>query len=402
MENSVHSNLFQTNSGKSNDEYGIEARQFSPPSARSIRKRDGTTIQPFDDGKIRTAILAAWRAAVGDPSEEELARTARTVLHNIPDRTVDVETVQDAVEVALMHHGHFSVAKAFILYRQQRAEARATAGRRPDPKAISDYIHAGKYAKHRADLGRREVYLETVDRTESMHIGKFPGFADEIRWAFDFVREKKVMPSMRSLQFGGAAILSQEAKGYNCCFTLIDRIEAFSESLFLLLCGCGVGYSVQFDHVEKLPALRFVDPKRVRHHVVADTIEGWAESLKALIQSYVDGDYLEISYHLIRDAGTLLKTSGGRAPGHTGLKVSLEHVREVLNGAQGRKLRPIECHRIMCMAADAPLSGGVRRSAMISLFSPGDSEMMGCKTGSWFDRDPWFQNANNSVVLKRA
>jgi ribonucleoside-diphosphate reductase alpha chain len=225
--------------------------------------------------------------------------------------------------------------------------------------------------------------------------------AVEIKDAFDFVREKKVLPSMRSMQFGGAAILANNNRIYNCSFSLVDRFEAFSEALYLLLCGCGVGYSIQFDHVEKMSAISYIDPKLVEHHVVVDSIEGWADALKALLRSYQDGTNLEISYFKIRPAGTPLKTSGGRAPGHLKLKESLERIRGVLSAAQGRKLRPIECHRILCFAADAVLSGGIRRSAMIALFSLDDSEMMYAKTGNWFDRDPWFANANNSVVLKR-
>jgi ribonucleoside-diphosphate reductase alpha chain len=188
----------------------------------------------------------------------------------------------------------------------------------------------------------------------------------------------------------------------NCSFSLIDRPEVFSEAIFLLLSGCGVGYSVQFDHIDKLPAVNYIDTKTVQHHVVDDTIEGWADALKALIQSYFfDKTNIEFSYHRIRLAGTPLKTSGGRAPGHLKLKESLERVRGVLHAAQGRKLRPVECHRIMCHAADAVLSGGIRRSAMISLFSLDDSEMMYLKTSNWWATEPYLANANNSVVLKR-
>ena len=188
---------------------------------------------------------------------------------------------------------------------------------------------------------------------------------------------------------------------YNCSATLVDRLDAFPEAMFLLLSGSGVGYSIQFEHVEKLPAFGFIDQKRIRHHIVSDSIEGWADALKALVWSYVTGEYLEISYHLVRPAGSPLKTSGGVAPGHVPLKTALQRVRQVLDAAQGRRLRPIECHRIMCHAADAVLSGGVRRSAMIAIFSLEDSEMMNAKTGDWFSREPWFANANNSVSLVR-
>jgi ribonucleoside-triphosphate reductase (thioredoxin) len=371
------------------------------PTTRTIRKRDGTTVQAFDVGKIERAIAGAWKECFGAIDEAGVERVVRMVLATLPEGTVDIETIQNAVEVALMRCGHFDVAKAFILYRQKRAEARALRDRKPDPKALSNYIHVSKYARFRPDLGRREVFAETVQRVEDMHVGRFPELEGEIREAFDLVREQRVLPSMRSFQFAGPPILRNSCKLYNCCFSLIDRLEAFSEAMFLLLCGCGVGYSVQFDHVEKLPPIRYVDKKQIRHHVVGDTIEGWADALKALVQSYQDGVYLELSYHLVRPAGSPLKMSGGKAPGHVQLKKSLERIRDVLDGAQGRQLRPIEAHRVLCHAADTALSGGIRRSAMICLFSLDDSEMMNCKTGNWFEHEPWFANANNSVAMRR-
>ena len=388
---------------------GAQAKASSEPTltvmhsmTKQTLKRDGTTLQPFDSDKLRRAVSLAWKECRGAVEERALTKVINTVVEALPESTVGVESVQDAVETALMKQGHFDVAKAFILYRHQRAEARqARTQKTPDPKAISDYIHAGKYARYLPELARREVYEETVGRTEGMHLQQYPEMKAEINWAFDFVRAKRVLPSMRSMQFGGAAIHSNHNRIYNCSFSLIDRPEVFSEALFLLLSGCGVGYSVQFDHIEKLPSIAYIDPKAVRHHVVADTIEGWADALKALVQSFLDGVFLELSYFQIRPAGTPLKTSGGRAPGHLKIKEALEQVRGVLNAAQGRKLRPVECHRIMCHAADAVLSGGIRRSAMICLFSLDDSEMMHVKTGNWFSKEPWLANSNNSVVLKR-
>lgn len=368
----------------------------------SIRKRDGATLQGFEQKKLRNAIYAAWVDSVGEADDNAIDEVVATVLHALRGDTVDVELVQDAVETALMCHQQFKVAKSYILYRHQRQEARQHTESKPiDPRALSDYIHSSKYARYIPELLRREVYEETVARVESMHIGQHPELADEIRKAFKLVYDKRVLPSMRSMQFGGQAILKNNCRLYNCSATYIDRWEAFSEGLFLLLSGCGVGYSVQFDHVERLSPVAYIDLKRVEHHVVQDTIEGWANALKALIHSFQKGTNLELSYHKVRAAGSPLKTSGGRAPGHLKLKESLERVRGLLLSAQGRKLRPIDAHRIMCFVADAVLSGGIRRSAMICLFSLDDSEMMFAKTGTWWQSDPWFANANNSVVLKR-
>lgn len=370
-----------------------------------VRKRDGTTTQDFETQKIEKAVRKAWANTEGGIDEAEIRRVVMLVANAFPDVEANVEKIQDAVETALFKIGRFDVAKSYILYRQKRAEARK-ARKALDPAAISDYIHASKYARYEPELMRREVYDETVARVEMMHQRKFahvPGLREEITRAFDVVRQKRVLPSMRSMQFGGKAIEANNNRIYNCAFTLVDRMAAFSQAMYLLLCGTGTGYSVQFEHVDRLPRLEWIDEKKVQHHVVSDTIEGWADALAALIDGYVRGHYVEFGYHLIRQAGTPLKTSGGRAPGHMKLKASLEAVRRVLHGAQGRKLRPIECHRIMCHAADAVLSGGIRRSAMIALFSLEDSEMMYAKTGDWWKegKEPYFANANNSVALKR-
>ena len=370
------------------------------PITKTIRKRDGVTVQSFDVEKIRRAVSKAWLSEYPEINSAAVERVIRLVLSSIENVEVTVEDVQDLVELALMKIAP-KVAKHYIIYREERAKKRALVSRKPDPKAVSDYIHAGKYARHRSDLGRREVYAETVARDEGMHITRFPQFEKEIREAFQPVYRQEVLPSMRSLQFAGEAILKNHAKLFNCCFSHINRLEALSEAMHLLLCGCGVGYSIQREHVECLPVLARIDTKRVRHHVVEDTIEGWADAEKALIMSYTTGEYVEFAFHKIRAAGTLLKTSGGRAPGHIQLKKSLEAIRAILNGAQGRQMRPIECHRILCIGAETPLSGGVRRSAMIALFSLDDEEMKNCKTGDWFSREPYLQNANNSVVLVR-
>ena len=309
-----------------------------------VRKRDGKTEQPFDPNKVEKAIRGAWREVEGLVDEEELRKVANFALASLEPGVTEVERVQDAIEIALMRSRKYEVAKAFILYRHQRSEIRAERCK-PDPTALSEYIHASKYARYIPELQRREVFDETVDRVESMHLRKFahlPELLPDIRKAFGFVRNKQVLPSMRGFQFSGPAVEANNNRLYNCSASPVDRPRVFAEALFLLLCGCGIGYSVQFEHVEKLPSLADkIDTKEVVHHVIADTIEGWADAADALIDSYLKGYYIEFSYHEIRQAGTPLKTSGGRAPGHMGLKKSLDLIRGVLNGALGRKLRPI-------------------------------------------------------------
>lgn len=370
----------------------------------SVRKRDGQTTQPFEVSKIVNAVKKAWIEAEGSVADEELERVATFVSAALRTDVADVEQIQDTVEIALMRAKKYKVAKAYILYREKRAERRRER-LHPDKAAVSGYIHASKYARYVSELSRREVYDETVDRGKMMHLKRFahiPEALPLIHRAYNLVHEQRVLPSMRSMQFGGVAIEVNNNRIYNCSASLVDRPRVFAEAMFLLLSGCGVGYSVQIDHVEKLPPIAFVNKKVVRHHTVQDTIEGWADALDELITSFIHGYHVEFDYHLIRAAGTVLKTSGGRAPGHLKLKESLERVREVLDNAQGRQLRPVDCHRIMCHAADAVLSGGIRRSAMICLFSLEDSEMMNIKSERhWFKREPWLANANNSAVLKR-
>jgi hypothetical protein len=373
-----------------------------------VRKRDGSTVQPYDKGKIERAVRRAWAEVGAAVDETALEKVVAFVGAAVAAETAGVEEIQNAVEVGLMRAKQFDVAKSYILHRQKRAEAR-TERKSPDHRAISDYVHASKYARWREDLGRREVYTETVARVRDMHLKKFPQVSAEIYEAFAAVERKEVLPAMRHMQFAGEAIENNNLRGFNCSATLTDRPRAFAEAMYLQLCGCGVGYSVQLEHVDKLPVLARVDALNIHHHVVADTIEGWADALDALINSYMSpetagyGKYVEFSYFVVRDRGVPLKTSGGRAPGHVGLKKALELVRGVLNGAQGRKLRPIEAHRVHCMSFDAVLSGGVRRSAAICLFSPEDGEIMACKSdASWFSREPYLANANNSVVLVRS
>lgn len=374
---------------------------------KTVIKRDGTSRQSFSIAKIEASIKAAsrdsnvWTTSTRAPLDDrQIAKIAARVEEILPDE-VNVEEIQDAIEVALMRAHRHDVAKSFILYRENRAEKRRER-LHPDPGAMQEYIHASKYARYLPEIQRREVYDETVARVEMMHLKRFPHLRAQINWAFDLVRERKVLPSMRTMQFGGAAIEACHNRGYNCTATLVDRPRVFAEAMFLLLSGCGTGYSVQYEHVEKLPALAYVKQTDVRHHIVGDTIEGWADAVDALVQGYIQGYNIEFAFHQIRDAGSPLVTSGGRAPGHLRLKQTLQRVREVLHGAQGRQLRPVECHRIMCHIADAVLSGGIRRSAMICLFSYEDSEMMNLKVdASWFDKEPWLANANNSVVLVR-
>jgi len=265
---------------------------------------------------------------------------------------------------------------------------------KPNPESIANYIHLSKYAQYVPKLKRRETFKETVDRVRKMHIEKFPNLVDKIYEAFNFIYAKKILPSMRSMQFAGEPIKERNERMYNCSFTLIDRSEVFGQILYLLLCGVGVGFSVQKQHVAKLPKLKKIDFNLVCHHTIKDTIEGWANAVTALVNGFINGYYVEFNYCQIRPVGSQLK-SGGKAPGHLDLKEALEFTNSILKNAQGRQLKPIECHDIICHLSKAVLAGGIRRSSLISLFSYDDNEMMFCKTTRKFE----FNGVNSQRVL---
>jgi ribonucleoside-diphosphate reductase alpha chain len=235
-----------------------------------------------------------------------------------------------------------------------------------------------------------------------MMIEKYPHITEEINQWMTFVYAKKVLPSMRAMQFAGPAIARNHSRIYNCAYLPVDDIRAFSETMFLLLGGTGVGYSVQYHHVEKLPPI--LKAEKTRKFLISDSLEGWADAIKVLMKGYFGlSQFLpEFDYGDIRPKGARLVTAGGKAPGPEPLKICIAHVQAVLDRKMdGEKLTPLECHDIMCYLANAVLAGGIRRSAMISLFSADDEEMLTCKFGDWWELNEQRGRANNSVVLSR-
>ena len=270
---------------------------------------------------------------------------------------------------------------------------------------LSDITVHMKYAKYIPELNRRETWKELVDRNKQMHIRRYPGLENDIETYYKYVYEKKVLPSMRSLQFGGKPIEISPNRLYNCAFLPIDNIIGFSEVMFLLLSGCGVGYSVQLHNIKKLPEIIKPHSSRTRRFVIGDSIEGWSDAIKVLIKSYLGSkrsSKIKFDYSDIRPKGALLVTSGGKAPGPQPLKECLVKIKGLLDGKEnGEQLSSVEVHDIICHIADAVLAGGIRRAALISLFSAYDEEMISCKTGDWWENNPQRGRANNSAVLMR-
>jgi ribonucleoside-diphosphate reductase alpha chain len=261
-----------------------------------------------------------------------------------------------------------------------------------------------KYAKYLPKENRRETWEELVTRNKEMHQKKYPHIKNEIENVYTLVYDKKILPSMRSLQFGGKPIEISPNRVYNCAYLPIDHVDAFSETMFLLLGGTGVGFSVQKHHVESLPDIKKPNPNRNRRYLIGDSIEGWADAIKMLVESYfgIKSSTPIFDFSDIRHKGALLVTSGGKAPGPQPLKDCIHNIKKVLDAkSDGEKLSPIEVHDIVCHIADAVLAGGIRRAALISLFSADDNEMISCKSGNWWELNPQRGRSNNSAVLLR-
>tara|TARA_Y100000593_G_scaffold68593_1_gene126016 strand:+ start:1797 stop:3650 length:1854 start_codon:yes stop_codon:yes gene_type:complete len=271
-----------------------------------------------------------------------------------------------------------------------------------EKKILSDLTVYMKYARFLEGESRRENWSELVTRNMNMHLKKFPAMQKEIKNAYKLVFDKKVLPSMRSMQFGGKPIEVSPNRIFNCAYCPVDNYHVFSEVMFLLLGGTGVGFSVQKHHVEKLPEIR-QPTKRSRRFLIGDSIEGWADAVKALITSYFRGtSRLRFDFSDIRPKGARLVTSGGKAPGPQPLKECLVKIEGILDEKEdGDQLTSIEVHDIICHIADAVLAGGIRRAALISLFSADDEEMLAAKSGDWWELNPQRGRANNSVVLMR-
>ena len=425
------------------------------PADRCVFKRDGTTV-PWDSAKITRAIALAFHEGqhghadnpvrdnpaahygVNSTTYRKAQRIAARVAHMTElyyraGRHPTIEQIQDNVEKAIAAEGEWTVARSYIIFRERKAARRLN---HYGENGLADYIATAKYARHRPDLGRRELFPEAAERVRAMHRKFFAARLDQplpaprpdapvrredrerlAAWlagatlgsaldrAFAAVSARRVLPSMRSLQFGGEAILRHHARLFNCSFSPVDRLEFFREYLFLLLAGTGCGFSVQRHHVDRLPSLPVRGDELdlpVVHHAVSDTIEGWADALHLLLRSHVEGFKAEFNFSAVRPRGSALRTSGGKAPGHLPLKQALLDIEAVLTGAGGRRLRPIEVYDICMFAARSVLSGGIRRSATICLFSPDDKEMMDAKTGPWFEKHPQRSASNNSAVLPRS
>jgi ribonucleoside-triphosphate reductase len=380
----------------------------------SIVKRDGRVV-PFDVERIKSALSRCFAGFDRTPatSVEELAqRVVNAVAARANGDPPTVEGVQDVVETVLQAAGEFEAAKRYILYRFEHSRQR---DERPIPEEVRAAFAASdayfptplqrfqffdKYSRFNYELGRRETWIETVDRAvDFMHElagDRLP--SETYQRLRRGILEMRVMPSMRLLAMAGPAARRNNITIYNCSYQPVESIASFCEALIISMSGCGVGYSVESKYVEEFPRIKRQTGAKADLWVVEDSAEGWAEALRFGLERWFDGGDVRFNLDFIREAGAPLRIKGGRASGPEPLRRMLDFMRRRILARQGSFLRPIDAHDMMCAVGSAAVSGGVRRTAMISLFDYDDAEMLNCKSGDFERENSQRWNANNSAV----
>ena len=401
----------------SNDTAARVYRKYLP----NIQKRDGRIV-PFEFSKIVSVISKAMTASNEGSDDEsmviahkvasEMMRIAKTYKNFLPT----VEGCQDEVEKQLLLSDYVTTAKAFILYRAERAKIRDEQGDVPEHvrklaeeskkyfknNPLGEFVYLRSYARWIESEQRRETWVETVDRYMSFmreNIGEKLTKKEytEVREA---ILKQEVMPSMRAMQFSGEAARKCNTCFYNCTFTAPVRLEDFAEIMYLSMQGCGVGYSVESYNIQQLPQIEKQQGEKIPVHVVADTKEGWCNALTLGLRTWYSGKDVDFDFSMVRPAGARLKTMGGKASGPAPLRSLLDFARDRILKRQGRRLRNIDAHDIICKIGECVVAGGVRRTAMISLSDLDDTDIRDAKKGQFFLTDPYRSVSNNSAVYE--
>ncbi|MEJ5210067.1 MAG: ATP cone domain-containing protein [Burkholderiales bacterium] len=383
------------------------------------RKRDGRVV-PFDPQRIVNAVRRAMEAAGEGDLERDPQRVAEAVLRALAERfppthIPHVEEIQDQVEESLILLDFPRTAKAYILYRHERARIRekvkevpehvrrlAAESKRYFRNPLSEFIYYRTYSRWIDEEGRRETWIETVDRYMAFMREKLgdrlaPAEYAELREA---ILTQQVMPSMRLLWSAGKAARNNNAAAYNCSFIAPTQLEDFAEIMFLLMCGVGVGFSVESQNVQLLPIIRRQTGEMLPTHVVADSKEGWGDALKLGLRTWYEGRDIRFDFSQVRPAGARLHTMGGRSSGPGPLKALLEFARAKILANQGKRLSNLDVHDIICKIGEVVEMGGVRRSALISLSDFDDDELRSAKSGYFYITNPQRAMANNSAVYE--
>jgi ribonucleoside-triphosphate reductase (thioredoxin) len=399
-------------SGNGTKPLSADSIYFKVSVPKSIVKRDGRLV-PFDADLIQNALkrcFASNNLETHTPLEEITRRVVNVVSAKFDLPTV--EGVQDIVEMVLQAAGEYEAAKYYILYRAEHAKMRE---KRPVPPEVRDafaesdpffptqlqkFQFYDKYSRFNYELGRRETWVETVNRAtnylKEISENRLP--AEVYERIREGILTMKVMPSMRLLAMAGPAARRNNIAIYNCSYMPVDSIDSFVEALIISMSGCGVGYSVERKYVEQFPRIARQSGKLAATFMVPDSSEGWAQALRAGLEAWFYGDDVTFDYSEVRPAGAPLRVKGGRASGPEPLRKMLDFARTRILARQGGFIRPLDAHDLMCAVGDAAVSGGVRRTAMISLFDYDDREMRTSKDGDFWRNNSQRWNANNSAV----
>jgi len=385
---------------------------------KSLKKRDGQIV-PFDLSKITGAITKAM-TVVGEGSVEEAELVANKVLSELvkigkkfKDFVPDVEGIQDIVERELILSEYVKSSKEYIIYRQERSKLRSTGVQVPAKlkklvaeskkyfkNQLGEFVYYRSYSKWIDAEGRRETWIETIDRYLSLMKEKLGKMVTDKEYAElrEAILNQEVMPSMRLLQFAGPAVNRTNVCAYNCSFIAPSLLTDFAEIMYISMCGTGVGFSIESQNVQSLPQIKFQSGKKLPKYVIADSKEGWADSLTFGLKTWFNGEDVEFDFSQIRPAGARLKTMGGKASGPDPLIRLLGLVRTKVLSKQGRRLSNLDAHDIVCAIGDCVVAGGVRRSALISLSDLDDDAMRDAKKGQFWLTEPQRAIANNSAV----
>ncbi|MEX0933420.1 MAG: ATP cone domain-containing protein [Candidatus Paceibacterota bacterium] len=385
---------------------------------REVQKRNGTLVQ-YDRGRIEMAVRKAMIAAeegsekdavqVSRAVERELIKILKTHKTFVPT----VEGIQDSVEQELVEANFPKTAKAYILYREERSKLRAAGVPVPEHvrklteeskkyfrNPLAEFIYYRTYSKWIESEGRRETWIETVDRymgfmRENIGDALSKKEYSEVRSA---ILAHEAMPSMRLMWSAGDAARKTNVTGYNCSYIAPSKIEDFAEIMYLSMCGTGVGFSVEEANVQSLPQIKRQTGEKSPTHTVADSKEGWADAFTAGLRHWFDGKDIDFNYSELRPAGARLRTMGGKSSGPQPLIDLMRYARTKIFSKQDKRLSTLDVHDIVCYIGQIVVSGGVRRSALISLSDLDDEEMRHAKDGQFWNTEPQRSMANNSAV----
>lgn len=386
-----------------------------------IVKRDGYIVN-FDLTRISNAIYRAMLAS-HEGSKKAASVVAKQVLHELnkiatqqKTYTPHVEEIQDIVENQLSNSGYAHTAKSYILYRQKRRELRAQKHEVPEhikklakesnkyfQNTLSQVVYLRTYARWIEAQGRREMWIETVDRYMKFmqeNLGEQLTKKD-YQDIHNAILHQAVMPSMRLMQFAGPAAHSTHVSAYNCSYIAPTKLEDFGEIMYISMCGCGVGFSVESQNIQKLPIIKKQTGKKLKTHVIADSKEGWCHAFVLGLKTWFNGHDINFDFSKLRPLGARLKTFGGRSSGPEPLRALLDFAKHKIFQHQGRRLSNLDAYDILCKIGEVVISGGVRRSAMISLSDLDDNDMRDAKKGHFYFSEPQRSYANNSAVYEK-